>query len=303
MLTLAHLTDLHLGPLPRAESWLDYIGKRAIGAYSWHQRRRYVHDPAVAAAMTADIKAHKPDHVALTGDLINIALAQEFQAAAKWLRDFGPPDWISLVPGNHDAYRPFPWAKGAGLWADYMTGDMRIDGPRGATFATSFPYVRLRRNVALIGSTSAVPQALFRAGGHLGSPQISMIRGLLKDLRERGYYRVLLTHHPPLSGMTPSRRALDDAAELKDVLEAEGSELVLHGHNHRNMHTTLKSRFGTVNIFAPPSASTPEAGRDDPAAWNLYSIRRQDGDWHTGVTIRSWVAADKAFVSQKSFFL
>jgi 3',5'-cyclic AMP phosphodiesterase CpdA len=31
MFTLAHISDLHLGPLPKAEGWKSYIGKRAIG--------------------------------------------------------------------------------------------------------------------------------------------------------------------------------------------------------------------------------------------------------------------------------
>lgn len=304
LFTLAHLTDIHLGPLPRAQSWRDYVGKRALGAYSWHSRRRYMHDPAVALAIMADIKAAAPDHVALTGDLINIALAQEFQFAAEWLKEFGRPDWITLVPGNHDAYRPFPWEKGAGLWADYMTGDMRISGPRiSEGFATAFPFVRQRRNIALIGVTSAVPQALFRAGGHLGRAQMAKLAEILQDLRERGYYRVLLIHHPPLPDMTPSRRALDDAAELQEVLEREGAELVLHGHNHRHMRTTLESRHGTVNILAAPSASTPEPGRDDAAAWYLYRIRRQDGDWHTDVTCRSWDSEANIFIDRGGFSL
>ena len=62
------------------------LGKRIIGKLSWQHRRRFIHDPAVAAAMVADIKAAEPDHVALTGDLINIALAGEFTLAADWLK-------------------------------------------------------------------------------------------------------------------------------------------------------------------------------------------------------------------------
>src|SRR6476659_7626334 len=94
MFTLAHLSDVHLGPLPRAESWRDYLGKRALGKINWHRRRRFLHDPAIAMAMIADIRAQSPDHVALTGDLINIALAQEFVTAADWLKAFGSADWI-----------------------------------------------------------------------------------------------------------------------------------------------------------------------------------------------------------------
>jgi 3',5'-cyclic AMP phosphodiesterase CpdA len=58
--------------------------------------------------------AHHPDHVALTGDLINLSLQAEYRLAAKWLAALGDPDWITFVPGNHDAYVPFPWDTGWG---------------------------------------------------------------------------------------------------------------------------------------------------------------------------------------------
>jgi 3',5'-cyclic AMP phosphodiesterase CpdA len=302
MFTLAHLTDLHLGPLPRAESWRDFLGKRMIGAISWHRRRRFRHDPAISLAMAEDIKAADPDHVALTGDLVNIALPAEFILAAKWLKDFGKADWITVVPGNHDAYVTLPWVNGAGLWADYMTGDMNVPGARQeGNIAAVFPFVRQRKNIALIGVSSAVPQAYHRAGGRLGRVQLDHLAEILSDLRQRGYYRVLLIHHPPLPGLTPRPRALEDAAELKAVLEAEGAELVLHGHNHHHSRVKLSSRHGSVEVIGLPSASTPIKTSDDPAAWALYRIRRQDGAWQTSVRVRNWDNAAMKFVDHDGF--
>jgi 3',5'-cyclic AMP phosphodiesterase CpdA len=301
MFTLAHLTDLHLGPLP-AGSWRDYVGKRMIGAISWHRRRRFVHDPAVSLAMAQDIRAAAPDHVALTGDLVNIALPAEFIFAAKWLKDFGAPDWITVVPGNHDAYVSYPWVNGAGLWADYMTGDMNVPGARReGNIAALFPFVRQRKNIALIGVSSAVPQAYHRAGGRLGPLQLTHLAEILRDLRQRGYYRVLLIHHPPIPGLTLKRRALDDAAELKTILESEGAELVLHGHNHHYSRVTLDSRHGPVNIIGLPSASTPVKHKDDAAAWSLYRIHRQNGAWRTAAAVRSWDNEKVQFVDQARF--
>jgi 3',5'-cyclic AMP phosphodiesterase CpdA len=300
--TLAHLTDPHLGPLPAAESWRQYFGKRTIGAISWHRRRRFIHDPAVSLAMAEDIRAAAPDHVALTGDLINIALPAEFILATKWLAGFGPPDWITVVPGNHDAYVSHPWENGAGLWADYMTGDMNLPGARQrGNIAAVFPFVRQRKNIALIGLSSAVPQAYHRAGGRLGTLQIETLAGILRDLRGRGYYRTVLIHHPPVPGLTPPRRALEDAAALTAVLEAEGAELVIHGHNHKHTRVTLPSRHGPVTIIGVPSASTPVAIHDDAAAWYLYRIRRQDGVWRTSVAVRSWDNSSAQFVEHAQF--
>ncbi|MGE3873341.1 MAG: metallophosphoesterase [Parvibaculaceae bacterium] len=304
MFTLAHLSDVHIGPLPRAESWRDYLGKRALGKISWHRRRRYLHDPAIAMAMLADIKAQSPDHVALTGDLINIALAQEFVAAARWLKAFGPADWITLVPGNHDAYRPFPWAKGAGLWSDYMSGDIKLASAHDPSDPdTLFPFVRQRRNIALIGLSSAVPQSLFRAGGRVGAGQLDRLPPILHDLRQRGFYRVILIHHPPVPGLTPRRRALDDDQELKRIIVEHGADLVLYGHNHRHGRSTLETRFGTAHIMGAPSATSPGFGIYAPAAWYLYNIRRQDGAWVTSVTVRRWDAGKASFAADPVFTL
>ncbi len=304
MFTLAHLSDVHIGPLPRAESWRDYWGKRALGKINWHRRRRFLHDPAIAMAMIADIKAHSPDHVALTGDLINIALKQEFVEAAQWLKAFGPPDWITLVPGNHDAYRPFPWAEGAGLWADYMTGDIKFSPAHDpAASDAAFPFVRQRRNIALIGLSSAVPQSLFRAGGRLGADQIERLGPILHDLRQRGFYRVILIHHPPVPGLTSRRRALDDDVTLKQLLEVQGADLILYGHNHRYGRTTLTTRSGSTHIIGVPSATSPAHGAYDPAAWHLYRIRRLDGAWTTSVTLRSWDGEKGAFAARTTFNL
>ena len=82
---LAHLSDVHLGPLPAAASWTDYLNKRAIGYMSWRFRRRKIHDRDVLDAVIAEIHRHQPDHVALTGDLVNIALPAEFLQASRWL--------------------------------------------------------------------------------------------------------------------------------------------------------------------------------------------------------------------------
>ncbi|MGH6855151.1 MAG: metallophosphoesterase, partial [Aestuariivirga sp.] len=73
MFSLAHLSDVHLGPLPPGAAWRNFETKRLIGYLSWHLRRRKLHDPAVAAIVAEDIKAAAPDHIAFTGDMVNLA--------------------------------------------------------------------------------------------------------------------------------------------------------------------------------------------------------------------------------------
>jgi 3',5'-cyclic AMP phosphodiesterase CpdA len=303
MLSLAHISDIHLAPLPPALP-AELRGKRFIGYHSWRYRRRFIHLPRILAAVVTDLIAHDPDHIAVTGDLINIALKAEYRTAAEWLAALGDGEKITVIPGNHDAYVPFPWDTGIGLWADYMTGDLRLPGARGTgALASPFPFVRQRRNVALIGASSAVPVGWRFASGRLGRPQIDALRDILRDLRERGFYRILLIHHPPLPGQATERKALLDADELKGVLEQEGAELVLHGHNHTPMLTRLDSAFGPVHVVGVPSASAAATPRKPPAAWNLYRVRRENGSWRCDVTVRTYDAAKHRLYTENHFSL
>ena len=110
MFRLAHLSDLHIAPLPRVRP-RDLMGKRLLGYLSWLQRRRRVHIREILDAMVRDLRAIEPDHVAITGDLVNIALPEEFRQAAAWLRELGRSDWVTVVPGNHDVYVPITRAE------------------------------------------------------------------------------------------------------------------------------------------------------------------------------------------------
>jgi 3',5'-cyclic AMP phosphodiesterase CpdA len=287
-----------LGPLPPGAAWQNFALKRVIGALNWNLRRHKQHDRAISSSLVADIVAASPDHVAFTGDLLNLSAYAEFPRAARWLQSFGDPAWISYVPGNHDAYVPVPWKHGLAHLAPYMTGDMAAAGSQ-----TSFPYVRLRRNLAIIGLNSGVPQALGRAGGSLGPGQLEILPEILHDLKARGYYRAVMIHHPPLPGLAPPRKALRDAAQLRDILASEGAELVLHGHNHQQMLNVLAGRDGNIPIIGVPSASMNETGHAEPAAWNLYEINRNQGAWVTHVSIRAWDPKSRRMVAKNHFML
>lgn len=289
MFSLAHLSDLHLGPLPKGAASRNFALKRSIGALNWRINRHKVHDPAVAHAVIEDIKDAGPGHVACTGDIVNVAAHDEFPLAARFLRHLGAPDWVSFVPGNHDTYVKCSWDHGLSHLADYMAGDYKVKQTQvSAQIASPFPYVRLRRNIALIGLASGTPQTLFKAGGTLGPVQLQSLALLLRELKDRGYARVVMIHHPPLPGLASPRKALTDAAGLASVLSEEGAELVLHGHNHEHMHHELKTSTGTAHVFGVPSASIGKPTHHPVAGWNLYRISRQNGCWQAHLTVRTW---------------
>ena len=278
---LAHLSDVHLGPLPQGSIFGHFSGKRLIGALSWHLKRKHLHQPLVDNAIRDSILAARPDHVAFTGDLLNIAGWNEFPPAAAWLKSLGSTTQLSMTPGNHDAYVHVPEEKGLANFAPWMQSDKAADG-------IAFPFVRLRRNVAIIGANSASPQSYRKAGGTLGSTQLRDISNQLDMLGQQGFFRVLMIHHPPLPGLAKDRKALTDAAALQEILVARGCELVLHGHNHVAMVNWLQTSIGPCPVVGVPSASMAGDAIHQSAAWNLYNIRRHQNRWQVEMTIHQW---------------
>jgi 3',5'-cyclic AMP phosphodiesterase CpdA len=277
MFTLAHLSDPHLGPLPRAKV-RELSGKRAIGFINWHRGRKAVHRADILDELVRDLKGQQPDHIACTGDLVNIALPGEFAPALEWLRALGDPDDVTLVPGNHDQYVRAALNDPHTHWGDYM----RCDG------GGKFPFVRRRGPVALIGLSSAIPTAPFMATGRLGAPQIEKLAALLPQLRDQGAFRVVLIHHPPMRSRGDSFKRLIDSRALRAVLGEHGAELVLHGHDHIHSVKFLDGPAGKIPIVGVPSASARGGEHSDPAAYHLYRIGGEAGAWRCEAITRGF---------------
>ena len=261
------------------------MGLRLPGYLNWIGGRKSFHTRETLDRLTLDLKTQGADHIAVTGDLTNISLPLEFQRAAGWLRDLGPPDRVTVVPGNHDAYIHVPAEIGLGHWSAYMASD-----DKGAAFVppnqAGFPFVRIVGEVALIGLSSACPTWPFMATGRLQGTQIEAFRTVLQRLRDQDLFKTVLVHHPPLPGMADWRRGLHDAAALQDVLRELGPDLVLHGHNHQHSHVILESSGGAVPIIGAPSASVGREGSWALAAYHIYEISRRNDGWVCQMSVR-----------------
>jgi len=269
MFTLAHLSDPHLPPMPDIR-FADLIGKRVTGWLNWRLRRGAHHSAAVIDALIADIATMQPDHIAVTGDLVNLSLAPEFEQGRKFLERLGPPDRVTVVPGNHDAYIAGAEAMFAERWRDYLTGDR----PAG----TPFPFLRRRGPVALIGLSTALPTLPFFATGRLGADQLQRLDILLGDLPREQCFRIILIHHPP-AGSRPWLRRLADADAFREVVARRGAELVLCGHDHIAARHEIPGTHGMVPVIQVPSASAPFGDRHGAAAYNLYRVAGKPGAW------------------------
>ena len=104
MFTLAHVSDVHLAPLPTPRP-SELLSKRGLGYLNWLRKRRAIHRADMLAALVADLKARAPDHIAVTGDLVNLSLTKRVCARrAIGSTALGEPRDVTFVPGNHDAY-------------------------------------------------------------------------------------------------------------------------------------------------------------------------------------------------------
>src|SRR5204863_1475185 len=270
-ITIAHLTDVHLGPIAGFTPRYWNL-KRALGYANWLRNRRPAYQRAVLDRIVADLAAQSPDHIAVTGDLTNIGLPQEHINALAWLRGVGPPERVSVIPGNHDIYSRLGGDIGSARWTAYMTSNAQ--GAAHAGHDEAFPFVRMLGPIALIGINSAVPTPPLVASGRLGADQLARIASVLERLARADIFRLVLIHHPPLPGQARRYRDLEDAAALEKILAQHGADLVIHGHNHHNMLAWCATNAGSrVPVVGAPSAALAHPYKREPLArYNLYRI-------------------------------
>jgi 3',5'-cyclic AMP phosphodiesterase CpdA len=297
MFTLAHLSDIHLSPMPRAKR-RHLLSKRLLGYVNWHRGRKLVHRREILDLLTRDLIERKPDHVAVTGDLVNLGLPEEFLRAAEWLHHLGTPDDVTAIPGNHDAYVRLHPDRSTRHWHPYMESNEAGEALF-ATPATGFPFVRRFGDVALIALSSAIPTMPFVAAGKLGTDQLSHLASALDRLGREGSFRVVLIHHPPLPGQASWARGLRDAKKLREVLRTHGAELVLHGHDHRQTVHELDTASGPALIVGVPSASEAVEGRAPAARYNEYNIGKSGNGWRVEMVGRAAGSADNVWECER----
>lgn len=292
--TLAHLSDPHLSSLEQIR-FRDLLNQRIIGYLSWRSHRRAEHSPEILAALAPDLSRIQPDHIVVTGDLTHVGLPSEFRQVRQWLRRLGPPDRVTVIPGNHDAYIDASWRRTFARWRPYMASD-------GATESRTpllFPTLRIRGPVALIGLSTARPSTPFFAVGSVGRAQLQRLDRLLLQLQGQDLFRVLLLHHPPQSAAVQWSKRLTDSAGLRDVLARRGVDLILHGHAHYPVWGELATPAGTAPVIGAPSASARGHKPDRRAQYHIYQLRRVASGWELGIQMRGYRHAEGGFVAER----
>lgn len=283
--------------MPRARR-RDLLSKRILGYVNWHRGRKYVHRREILDLLTRDLLEREPDHVAVTGDLVNLGLPEEFLRAGEWLRHLGSPENVTAIPGNHDAYVRLHPDKSTRHWQRYMEAN-EAGEKLFATPEDGFPFVRRIGDIGIVALSSAIPTMPFIAAGHVGKAQREALASALDRLGREGLFRVVLIHHPPLPGQAGWRRGLRDAKKLTDVLRAHGAELVLHGHRHEQTVRKLDTVSGPAIVVGVPSASEAVDGRKPAARYNEYEIELAGNGWHVEMVGRAAAGDDQVWECER----
>ncbi|MDE1971829.1 MAG: metallophosphoesterase [Hyphomicrobiales bacterium] len=276
MFALAHISDLHLAMRPGRLA--EFASKRGLGFINWHRRRKYIHRIEALNAITRDLQESGVDHVAVTGDLVNLSLPSEYAWARKWLESVGAPERVTVIPGNHDLYVPEAQRGPAEYWGEFMRADDRAE-------SGTFPFIRRRGAITLIALSTALATGPFLATGQLGEDQLERLAEALEQ--NHGTFRVVLIHHPPVSPPNRYLRRLIDAAEFRTVLAKHGANLVLHGHDHSRSLVWLDGPDGPIPSVGVPSASAlAPHGHEDASGYNIFHIDGTPAGWHCEMITR-----------------
>jgi 3',5'-cyclic AMP phosphodiesterase CpdA len=301
---LAHCSDLHLLSHDGAR-WLDLANKRWIGAMNLvSNRSRHYHVEAFDD-MVRDLNAVGVDHVLCTGDVTNLALRQEFAFARdKFDKLALGPGGVTVIPGNHDAYVAEGVPLFAEMFAEFTASDQGWAWPvaelppdEGEPDDLRWPIVRVRGELALIGTSTSRATPWFTAYGRLGSGQLARLKHVLDDPRLADKIRVVAIHHPPAGKRAESRiRGLRDHAAFAEVIAQTGAHLIVHGHEHRDMVEALAGPAGPVPVRGIASGTYAHNKPDRTARYRIYEL---EGGQVISDHVRVWDRDRRAFFARE----
>jgi len=273
MFRLVHISDIHLGPLPEVKLH-QLASKRITGYLNWKLNRKGILAGDYLGGLVGDIKNRPADHIAVTGDLINLSLPDEYAAAQNFLKLLGKPENVTANCGNHDAYVPGALQRAIDAWTPYLSGDDQI-----ISRPSDYPTLRKRGNIAIIACNSAEATLPFFATGYFRQAQANRLAQILEETK--GMYRIVMIHHPPVEDASPKYKRLIGQERFREVVKAKGAELVLHGHTHLATRNEIDGPEGSVPVICVPAAGNAPGGHRPAGRYNLFSISETKDGWST----------------------
>ena len=228
MITLAHISDVHLAPLPPVR-WSELVNKRITGYLNWRLRRHNTLSGDGLNTLVRHMREQKPDFTAVTGDLVNLGLEAEANTALQLAADCR-----RARRGLRLARQPRRLSCATSLgynnarWGDYMSGETarrRASSPLSAASA-------MWRSFPAPAPCPAAPRfALGRFEQDAGRPAGA-------HPQDAGRRRLFPRRHDPSPaqprGPSSAARPLRRQAASARPSPHSGAELVLHGHTHKS---------------------------------------------------------------------
>jgi 3',5'-cyclic AMP phosphodiesterase CpdA len=273
---LAHFSDVHITAQRLGWKRTDWLTKRLPGWFhlrSLGRGHRFRSADQVLAALVAELRRRRPDHVVFSGDATALGFEAEFERAAAVL-GMTEPDLLPglAVPGNHDYYTRSVAASGLfeRYFAPWQSG-RRIDD-------AVYPFAQQVGHVWLVAVNSCTGNRWsWDAAGGVDAAQLSRLERLLATL-EPGP-RVLVTHYPLcLASGRPERRyhGLRDLAAFVSVAARGGVSAWLHGHRHGS-YFLPRPAFAPFPVLCAGSATQHELwsyGEYTIDGYRLHGLRR-----------------------------
>ncbi|MDB5295034.1 MAG: metallophosphoesterase [Phycisphaerales bacterium] len=248
MRTIAHISDLHFGRI----------------------------DPPLLDGLVADLAAHKPDLVVVSGDLTQRARGGQFDAAVAFLKRLPGPQLV--IPGNHDVPMFNVFARAfapTGGYRRHVSQDLQ-------------PVYR-DDELIVVGLNSA--RSFTHKSGWLSAEQVANARTTFAAAGP-GTFKVLVTHHPFIPPpREPDADVIRRGESYLPVLEEVGVDLLLAGHLHLAYHDDLRSHYkasrrSILSVQAGTATSTRRRGEP-----NAYNWIRTSPHLCT-VSVRAWASGE-----------
>jgi 3',5'-cyclic AMP phosphodiesterase CpdA len=295
---LGHISDLHILDVDLDDlNPADFLNKRILGGTNLLMNRSHEHSIGVVREALRHLDRRDIDHIAVTGDLTNLALDSEFESVATLLSEIVDHESrVSVVPGNHDYYTPDVAENGS--FEDHFAAYLDSDLPE-YQLETGYPFCKLLEDVALVGLNSGVATPWFFATGEVRQPELRATRALLDDPEVRNRFSVLMIHHhliPFERSRIEYTRRLVNSGEVLEVVREKCVDLVIHGHNHHFATIEIPHLGGPGTLRICEAGSTSLSEYSDPkfgGKYNVYHI--EDGQLET-IETHLYEGEDDGFV-------
>lgn len=242
---LAHISDLHI--LDLKDAGVDrFLNRRAIGSVNVFFNRKRQYQTDILERLIEDILREEVDHVAITGDLTNLALESEFERVFHLVRLLGGFDKVSVVPGNHDKYtngaikqRRFEKYFHQFMYHSYSDSQTLF-----------YPWDKILDGIHLIGLSSPTSTIPPLSNGLISDRQLGSLEKLLTSPHHRHLRKVVMLHHA-LHKRSLSKEltsGLKNRDKLLRMLLENNVDLVLYGHDHHGRVWKLEEGSHTLHL-------------------------------------------------------